>query len=196
MRAWGYDLTDEVYLKVLGTTAERTRHIFQAAFGEDMPIDEMYARKQTLIDQAIAAGKITVKPGLEELLAQLEAWEMPKAVASSTSRALVLRKLGAVGLAARFGAIVGGDEVPNGKPAPDIFIEAAARLGVTAHECAILEDSDNGIRAAHAAGAIPIMVPDLKFPAHDAQALAYRVLHSLHEAPAVLAQLRRAPPTA
>lgn len=190
MRAWGYELSDDIYLKVLGTTAERTRQIFREAYGDDIPINEMYARKQASVDRAIEAGRVTVKPGLLPLLDRLEAWRLPRAVASSTLRKLVLRKLGAVGLVERFDAIVGGDEVAHGKPAPDTFIEAARRLGVVTQRCVVLEDSDNGIRAAHAAGAVPIMVPDLKPPDPDARALAWRVVASLAEAEAIIARLR------
>jgi HAD superfamily hydrolase (TIGR01509 family) len=191
MRAWGYNLTDEVYLQVLGTTGERTRRIFEAAFGDDIPIDAMYDYKQRLIDRAIASGEIAVKPGLLTLLDQLDTWGMPKAVASSTARALVLRKLDAVGLVDRFNAIVGGDEVAHGKPAPDVFVEAARRLGVPASACAVLEDSDNGIRAAHGAGALAIMVPDLQPPDADTAALAWRVVPSLTDALALLRALHR-----
>lgn len=190
MREFGYPLTEATYLQVLGTTGARTRRIFQDAFGEDIPIEAMYARKQTLLDQEIEAGQIVVKPGLILLLDQLEAWHMPKAVGSSTAKALVLKKLGAVGLAERFHTIVGGDEVEHGKPAPDIFLEAARRLGVAPAGCVVLEDSDNGVRAAHAAGMRAIMVPDLKPPDEDVRLLAYRVAPALADVGAILAELR------
>jgi HAD superfamily hydrolase (TIGR01509 family) len=180
-----------VYLQVLGTTGERTRRIFETAFGAGIPIDAMYDYKQRAIDRAIASGGISVKPGLIVLLDQLDAWGMPKAVASSTARALVLRRLSAVGLVDRFNAIVGGDEVAHGKPAPDVFVEAARRLGVPASACAVLEDSDNGIRAAHGAGALAIMVPDLKPPDADTAAFAWRVVPSLTDALALLRAFHR-----
>ncbi|MFN4292543.1 MAG: HAD family hydrolase [Thermoflexales bacterium] len=186
MRRWGYKLTDEVYLRVLGTTGARTRDIFREAFGPDIPIEKMYADKQRYLDEAIAAGRITVKPGLIELLDWLDAQHIPRAVASSTARALVLKKLGRVNLAGRFDAIVGGDEVARGKPEPDIFLEAAHRLGVTPGVCVALEDSENGARAAYAAGMRVIIVPDLKLPDDETRALADCVLPSLREAHQVL----------
>ncbi|BCX02967.1 MAG: hydrolase [Candidatus Roseilinea sp.] len=197
MRRWGYTLTDDVYLRVLGTTGARTRDIFREAFGPNIPIEAMYDHKQRYVDEAIASGRIAVKPGLVELLDWLDAQRIPKAVASSTARALVLKKLGLVNLAARFDAIVGGDEVAHGKPAPDIFLEAARRLNVLPCACVVLEDSENGVRAAHAAGMHVIMVPDLKPPDDDVRALADHVLPSLHEAQRVLRaitdeQLRKA----
>jgi beta-phosphoglucomutase-like phosphatase (HAD superfamily) len=90
-----------------------------------------------------------------------------------------VRCLSGAGLVDRFDAIVTGDEVPNGKPAPDIFLLAAGRLGVEPAACLVLEDSHNGIRAAHAAGCIPVMVPDLLGPTEEIERLAYRVLPSL-----------------
>jgi HAD superfamily hydrolase (TIGR01509 family) len=190
MREFGYPLTDAIYLRVLGATGARTRSIFQEAFGDDIPVDAMYARKQDLLEQAIAGGQVVVKPGLIPLLDKLDAWHTPKAVGSSTVKAIVLKKLSAVGLVERFDAIVGGDEVAHGKPAPDIFLEAARQLNAAPGECVVLEDSDNGVRAAHAAGMRVIMVPDLKPPDNDVQAMVWRVVSTLIEALACLRQLR------
>ena len=86
----------------------------------------------------------------------------PRAVATSTRRERARAKLARRGLLARFAALVGGDEVARGKPAPDIFLLAAARLGVAPADCVVLEDSEPGVRGALAAGMMPIMVPDLR----------------------------------
>lgn len=179
MRFFGIELTDAVYLQVLGTTGARTRQIFQEAYGEAIPIDAMYAHKQTYIDDAIAQGRISTKPGLSALLDHLDAHHIPRAIGSSTVRELVLRKLEAAGVRNRFDVIVGGDEVQHGKPAPDIFLRCAALLGMPPAQCLVLEDSDNGARAAHAAGMRCIIVPDLKPPAEDVLPLATAVVNSL-----------------
>lgn len=181
MHEFGIDLTDAVYLQVLGTTGARTREIFQEAYGADIPIDAMYARKQQLIDEAIAQGRIAAKPGLLALLDWLDAHGIPKAVGSSTYREWVLKKLTAAGIAQRFEVIVGGDEVQHGKPAPDIFLRCAEIMGVQPANCVVLEDSDNGVRAAHAAGMRCIIVPDLKPPADDVLPLADAVVDSLDD---------------
>jgi HAD superfamily hydrolase (TIGR01509 family) len=182
MRTFGIDLTDAVYLQVLGTTGARTREIFQVAYGADIPIDAMYAHKQLHIDEAVAQGRITAKAGLIALLDYLDANHIPKAVGSSTVRSLVLKKMSAAGVAHRFDVIVGGDEVQHGKPAPDIFLRCAELMGVPPANCVVLEDSDNGARAAHAAGMRCIIVPDLKPPADDARQMADAVVNSLDEA--------------
>jgi HAD superfamily hydrolase (TIGR01509 family) len=189
MREWGYDLAEETYLSVIGTTAARTRQVFREALGDDIPIEDMYAHKQRYVDQAIEQNRIPIKPGLIELLDQLDAWQMPRAVASSTARAMVLRKLGVTNLVHRFDVLVGGDEVTHGKPAPDIPLEAARRLGISPSECVVLEDSDNGVRAAHAAGMLTIMAPDLKPPSDEVRQLTYRVVPSLREAWNILVRL-------
>ena len=182
MRAFGVALTDDVYLRVLGTTGARTRQIFIEAYGANIPIDEMYIYKQAYIDRAIALGRIAAMPGLLALLDWLDARNIKKAVGSSTARALVMKKLSAVNLLDRFPVIVGGDDIEHGKPAPDIFLRCAALLDVSPAECIVLEDSNNGVRAAHAAGMHCIMVPNLKPPDDDVKALTWRIVASLDEA--------------
>jgi beta-phosphoglucomutase-like phosphatase (HAD superfamily) len=103
-------------------------------------------------------------------------------VATSTGREEACDRLRVADLFHCFDAIVGGDEVVRGKPAPDLFLLAAQRLKITPAECIVLEDSEAGIRAARAAGMTPILVPDLKPPSDEVQALAYRMYPSLHEA--------------
>jgi HAD superfamily hydrolase (TIGR01509 family) len=186
MHTFGIDLTDAVYLQVLGTTGAHTRHIFQEAYGAEIPIDAMYAHKQQYIDNAIVQGRIAAKPGLVALLDWLDAHHIPKAVGSSTVRELVLKKLAVAGVCDRFNVIVGGDEVQHGKPAPDIFLKCAELLRVPPAQCVVLEDSDNGARAAHAAGMRCIIVPDLKPPADEVRPLADAVVASLDEAGSVI----------
>ena len=86
---------------------------------------------------------------------------IPQAIATSSRRPTVERYLGRVGLLGHFAAIVSREDVENPKPAPDPFLAAAAKLGLAPADCLALEDSYHGITAAHAAGTMPIMVPDL-----------------------------------
>jgi HAD superfamily hydrolase (TIGR01509 family) len=187
---WGLALPDDLYLQLIGRAAADTKALLLQAFGPALLVEEAYARKQRYLDEAIALNGVPLKPGLLELLDFLDAAGTPKAVASSTNRAFVLRKLGIAGVIARFDAIACGDEVANGKPAPDVFLAAAERLGVPPWRCIVLEDSDAGIRGAHAAGMIPILVPDLKPPSAEVAALAHRIFPSLVEVRDYLAALR------
>ena len=113
-----------------------------------------------LADERFAQG-VPCKPGLKELLSTLEDLGMPRIVASSSPRNMIEMNLQTSGTARYFHDIVCGNEVKLCKPAPDIFLEAARRIKVDIHDCMVLEDSHNGIRAGHASGAETVMVPDL-----------------------------------
>jgi HAD superfamily hydrolase (TIGR01509 family) len=105
--------------------------------------------------------------------------EFTLAVASSSNRPLIEVVLERAGLAELFAVVVSSEEVAAGKPAPDVYLEAARRLGVEPVRCAAIEDSANGIRAAHAAGMRLIAIPNRHYPpAPDALALADVVLSS------------------
>lgn len=130
---------------------------------------DRYRQELPLIDGAVAA--------VERLAARF-----PLALASSSNRPLIDAVLASAGLASAFRATVSSEEVPHGKPAPDVFLEAARRLGVAAERCAAIEDSGNGLRAAHAAGMRVIALPNRHYPpAADALALADAVAGSLDE---------------
>jgi HAD superfamily hydrolase (TIGR01509 family) len=134
-----------------------------------------YREELPLLDGSVAA--------VERLAA-----ELPLALASSSNRPLIDAVLETAGIAERFVATVSSEEVARGKPAPDVFLEAARRLGVPPERCAAVEDSANGLRAAHAAGMRVVALPNPHYPpAPDALALADAVLGSLDElTPAVV----------
>lgn len=187
-REWGFDIPSSVYLEAVGRTAADTGIIFRKEFGQNFPFEAMYRRKQELLHAAIADGCIPVKVGVFELLDLLERRQIPKAVATSTARSLACLKLRSAGLMDRFSVIVCGDEVTHGKPAPDIFLAAAEKLGVAPSVTLVLEDSEAGTKAAFRAGMIPLIVPDLKAPSEEVKRLAYRVVDSLDEVSAIFSR--------
>ena len=104
------------------------------------------------------------------------------AVASSSNRELIDGVLTAAGLAEQFEVTVSSEEVARGKPSPDVYLEAANRLGLDPAACAAIEDSANGIRAAHAAGMRVVAIPNRRYPpAPDALGLADEVVGSVAE---------------
>jgi HAD superfamily hydrolase (TIGR01509 family) len=106
----------------------------------------------------------------------------PLAVASSSNRPLIEAVLETARIAELFSVVVSSEEVARGKPAPDVYLEAARRLGVAPERCAAVEDSSNGLRSAHAAGLRVLAIPNAHYPpAPDALALADTVLGSLAE---------------
>jgi HAD superfamily hydrolase (TIGR01509 family) len=130
---------------------------------------DRYAVQLPLIDGAVdAVRRIAVR--------------RPLGLASSSNRELIDRALELSGLAPLFRATVSSEEVARGKPAPDVYLEAARRLGVDAARCAAIEDSANGIRSAHAAGMRVIAIPNPVFPPpSDALALAHVVVPRVTE---------------
>ena len=130
---------------------------------------DRYAERLPLIDGAVDA------------VARL-AGSFRLGLASSSNRSVIDAVLDVSGLAPLFGATVSSEEVARGKPAPDVFLEAARRLDVPPARCAAVEDSGNGIRAAHDAGMRVLAIPNLRYPPpDDALALADAVLGSIDE---------------
>jgi HAD superfamily hydrolase (TIGR01509 family) len=106
--------------------------------------------------------------------------QQPVAVASSAHRAVIDAALAATGLQDVFGVVVSSDDVPHGKPAPDVYLETARRLAVAPTKCLVVEDSLNGVRAAKAAGMTVVLVPNHSIPPADgARELADLVLERL-----------------
>jgi len=181
MAEHGYALDDDLYLAAVGLTLEGACRVFVDAFGPELPIDDVEAAKAGYLREMLEPGP-PLKHGLLDLLDGLEALGLPKAVASATARAEVGRRLARVDLLARFGGVVGGDEVARGKPAPDLFLLAGERLGASPAGCIVFEDSEAGVKAAAAAGMAVVVVPDLVEPSPSVRALATAVLPSLAEA--------------
>lgn len=182
----GYTLTPADYQAVIGRNRKGTTAFFQEKFGADFPIEALYAQKQARLMDLMETEGIPIKPGLWPLLAQVDAWGLKKAVATSTYRDLALKKLAWTNLLPQFAVIVAGDEVAQGKPAPDSYLAAAKLLQVEPAACIVLEDSEPGVQAAHSAGMRVIMVPDLKPPSAKIQQVADVVLPSLKAVPEVV----------
>ncbi|MGE3473952.1 MAG: HAD family hydrolase [Vicinamibacterales bacterium] len=184
----GYDLDDARYAKIVGRPLPDCERILMEEFGSTFPIDQLRARWPGLWRQEVERVGIQVKPGLPALLAFADAHALPVAVATSTNADWASFTLGKVGLASRFEVLVTGDQVARGKPAPDIYLEAARRIGVEPSRCVAIEDSEAGIRSIASAGMIGILVPHWQASALAA-ASAYSVVSSLDEARAVIESL-------
>ena len=187
--AFGYCLKDEINLSLIGRTIPDTNYILREAFGFDFPVNEVRRLATKEFADLTRDSGIPVKRGLHELLDLLEQKHLKIAVATSTPQSDCLYHLQRSDLIHRFKVIVCGDEVPRGKPAPDLFLRASELLDVVPEHCMVLEDSYAGVRAAHNAGMIPIMVPDLKEADDEMRALAHAVVSDLVEAKDVIMSL-------
>jgi HAD superfamily hydrolase (TIGR01509 family) len=189
--AVGVDFDMSLLDAMVGRNYQDCRAMILERHGEAFPTDRLMEAWHVAYDAIVERDGIAIKHGLVELLDWLEDVGLPKAVATSTRRSRAIPKLASAGLASRFGALVGGDEVARGKPAPDIFLLAAERLGASPSSCLVLEDSAPGVRAALAAGMTPIMVPDRHAPPPDILAADTLVLPTLEHVHAHLRALPR-----
>jgi len=173
-------LPDEVFLRMVGLPGAASRSVAVAHFGEAFDYDGWNRDVWALAHERIDAG-LPAKAGAAELLDLLDELEVPRAVATSSGHATVERQLRPVGFFHRFQTVVAHGDYSRGKPSPDPFLVAAERLGVAPAACLALEDSHNGVRAAHAAGMMTVMVPDLLEANDEMRRLCLVIASTLHD---------------
>jgi HAD superfamily hydrolase (TIGR01509 family) len=181
----GYDVPADVIRQTIGVPWVRGRGLMLQQLGEQFPIDDYYTR---MTDRfvALSATDLKLKPGVNELLDLLDALELPRCIATSSSHETVRDHLSAHNLTHRFHAVIGHGDYANSKPAPDPYLAAAERLATPPRFCLALEDSHSGVRSASAAGMMTIMVPDLVPPTAEIRALCLCVAESLHDVTALI----------
>jgi len=132
----------------------RNSEIFPILFKREVPREEWlaYEHEKEGLYRELSRGRLSPLNGLHDLIERLRVERIPIALATSAPKPNVVHTLAELDLAAEFPVIVRGDEVARGKPAPDVFIEAARRLGVDAADGLVFEDAPMGIAAAQAAG--------------------------------------------
>jgi HAD superfamily hydrolase (TIGR01509 family) len=179
LAARGVTLEDEVVDRILGLRPRDSTALIIGRYG--LP-DTVEALSREKVDTQIAhlAGRVAPMPGLGRLLDALDGRRAARAIASSGARRYVEAVLAALGLTARFPVVLTGDEVTNGKPAPDIFLAAAAALGAAPRDCLVLEDAPNGVAAARAAGMRCVAIPNASTRGLDLGAATW-ILGSLDE---------------
>jgi beta-phosphoglucomutase-like phosphatase (HAD superfamily) len=165
---------------VMGANSPGWARIMRERLGlHDMAEDEILA---AVVDGVLACyrnRKPPRVPGAPEAVRRIAA-SRPVAIASSSHPAVIRAAVDALGLGDVLGAIISSDEVEHGKPAPDVYLLAARRLGVAPGRCLVVEDSINGVRAGRAAGMAVVLVPSPSVPpAGDARDLADLVLDRL-----------------
>lgn len=164
---------------VAGTSGERMRQVvkqYYPSIDAEKFISQVTARVKELVSQSVPE-----KPGMHELLEYLYENGTKMAVASSSGQEIVRNNLDKTNSAHYFDAIVSGNEVVHSKPAPDIFLLAAQRIGCAPSDCYVFEDGINGTRAGIAAGCTTVMVPDLMPPTEDIKEGCVCICSSLHE---------------
>ena len=150
----------------------RNSEIFPILFKRDVARDEwlQYEAEKEGLYRELSRGRLAPMPGLKELIRKLKGDGIAVALATSAPEPNVTHTLGEIGLAASFAIIVRGDQVARGKPAPDVFLEAARQLDVPPVQCLVFEDAPMGVVAAQAAG-MPVVALTTSFAAAHFAAL-------------------------
>jgi HAD superfamily hydrolase (TIGR01509 family) len=179
-RALGLPLPQELCHAMVGVPSHECNLMLQEHYGPGFDLAVFRGHFSTSVQRRMSEG-VPVKPGVVELLDFLASRGLPIAIATSAGRATAERNLGRAGLLDRFKAVAARDDVEHPKPAPDLYLEAAKRLGVPPPHCVAFEDSSIGIVAAHAAGMRAVMVLDILPPTEEARAKCLHVAQDLHE---------------
>lgn len=164
---YGYKMTKELYVTVMGTGRKNVIKTFLENFGDDLPIEKMYEEKDNQLFYRIENQGIPLKEGVKELFSMLKEKDYKIALATSAKKERVEKQIKDKWLKESFDAIVCGDDVEKGKPSPDIFLKAAKEIDVEPENCFVVEDSPAGIKAAFSGGMKGIHVEDLKAADED-----------------------------
>ena len=176
---FGYDMKPEHVYAIRSMARKYSIPKIKSFLGEDCPTEDIRAHRTELMRDYINEHGLEVKKGLFTLLDYLRAHDIKMAVATATPRNRTTEYLQKIGAAEYFSAVICGDMVETGKPAPDIYLTAAKELGIPPQECAAFEDSPNGIKAAYSAGCHAIMIPDMTPPDEEIKPMLSAVYDSL-----------------
>lgn len=185
----GYKMSVEETHLVLGFNVESTYKFFEQYFEKlDNGVDgkKLVDYHYEYIENILYTKGPDKMPYLEELLDYLKENNYKIAVASSSDLDHIKNNLEKTGVKHYIDVIASGEEVENGKPAPDVFLLAAERLNISPENCLVLEDSKFGIQAAHSANMRVIMVPDSIKPDEEIKKLTYKIVANLSEVVTIL----------
>lgn len=163
-KKYGYPSRIEDFTKTLGLSFDSVKEVHKKIFGEDFSTEQIFKETRELVAKDVEENGLEIMKGIPELLEFFKGNGTICCVASSTVTPMVEKYLNIAGIRDYFKHIIGGDQVKISKPNPEIFLKALGKTPFNKDEAVIFEDSENGIRAAHAAGIPVICIPDLKYP--------------------------------
>lgn len=176
---FGGDIDLAFFKDLLGKPQAYDKEMLLKRFGVDFPVDEVVKRHVKYSQEHFEQHGIPLKQGVIELLQYLKAKRLKMVVASSSYASRIQHVLNETGMDQYMDAYIGGDEVTKGKPDPEIFIQAAHRVGAKCEECIVVEDSEAGIEAGYCANMKVVSVPDLKYPQAKYEAMAMAVVEEI-----------------
>lgn len=168
---WGLSDNEEFYVYVAGRPVHTVKSRFMETYKKTEEEFSAFVKERVGMVVKMLEVNVPVKPHCFELLEFLRSHGIKMALATSTAMHITGRNMEITGIGKYMDHIVTGEMVKSGKPAPDIFLLAAEKLSANPEECAVIEDSYNGLRAAHAAGMQTIMVIDGQEPNEETHRL-------------------------
>ena len=184
--ALGYPMTVEQSYGMRSLGKKLGQPYLESLFGPEIDYTALRNKRIELMGAYVEEHGIAPKPGIYELLDYMEEAGIPGAITSSSPMEFIEKHLADANLLHRFRKLCSGHSIPNGKPAPDIYLLGAAELGLKPEECLALEDSPTGILSAYRAGCLPVMIPDLDQPKEDTQKLLFAKADSLTDVIGIL----------
>jgi beta-phosphoglucomutase-like phosphatase (HAD superfamily) len=178
----GFDLTDQLYLTLIGITVADCEKRLVAHFGDKFPLDRFRGDARARYEALVKAEGIPLKPAVHVVLDWAAAHNIPCGVGTSTHTPEARERLKHHGILDRFKVVIGGDQITRGKPDPETFLKVAAALGYKPEQCLVFEDAHSGVLAACAAGMGVALVPDLLPATAEISAKASGVFPSLKHA--------------
>jgi HAD superfamily hydrolase (TIGR01509 family) len=179
-RELGFEMTSTFFRSTVGSPWSVNRSRLLEEYGQDLAVDQLNATAGRIF-RKLSDSRSLLKPGVLDLLDLLDSFDLPRAIATSSSRATVERHLQAHDLVGRFHGIVAHGDYERHKPDPEPYLKAAQGLAVSPRACLAVEDSYHGVRSASSAGMMTVMVPDLLPATDEIRPLCLHVVTDLHE---------------
>ena len=177
----GYNMPREIVLKLRSLDKNLAREFLQGYFGESYSYDNVKKVRVRLMADYVEKYGVEPKPGVRELVDCLREKNYKIAVATATNCERANKHLTLAGVRDCFDTIICACELEHGKPYPDVYLYACESLGLKPQECIALEDSPNGIKSAHSAGCVPILVPDGNTDDNEVDELLFAKVSSLYD---------------
>ncbi len=174
-------INNGIFNKTIGLDWKRTIEVYKKYYGSSLPYEDIIDETMNIFEDFIRSEGVPLKEGLLELLEYNKKKQLKMAIATSTRRDRTEMMLNLSDTGKYFDTVVCGDEITNGKPDPEIFLETAKKLNFRPENCMVLEDSANGIIAAYKAGMLPVIVPDIIKPGKEIEAMIFKKFDSLKE---------------
>ena len=174
-------MSEDFYITLLGKPIKGIYQRFYDVYGQDFPIESVIKDVHQYMAERFEKKGVPLKKGLISLLEYLKAHHYKTIVATSSNRDRVDNILQSADIEKYFDDSICGDEVTKGKPNPEVFLKSCQKLGVNVDEAIVLEDSEAGIQASHAANIKVICIPDMKYPEPEFVEKTYKIFKDLDE---------------